>query len=213
VAEAPPPAEPSPVADPPPPIPPRRDAITLLAGVRARRLQAPMPMGALAIGYGGWLHPHWGLFGAVGVEYGGRPTALGSVHALLLGPRLHAAYRSRARKRVRLFASLGAGVDWVRLQGFAARDGVREGVVHGIAADVFAGVGLAVDLRRGWLEIPLGGGWLVPGPRGRVTDRDPVRVDGGWLGIGVTWAIVPRRISPRADTRCRPRPGRSSGTC
>jgi hypothetical protein len=77
---------------------------------------------------------------------------------------------------------------------------VRVGTAQAIAADLRGSVGPIVDLRRGWLEIGLDGGFVVPGPRGRVSDRDPVRADGGWLGLGLTWAITPsrRRARPAA---------------
>lgn len=196
----PPPSEPPspPVASPPPPVQ-RRDAIVVQAGIRVRRLQTPMPMGALAVGYGGWLHPSWGLFGGVALEYGGRPTPLGSVHAIVVGPHLRGAYRSRASRRVRALASLGAALDYLRLQGVPDQPGVQAGSAQALSADVFASVGIAIDLRRGWLEIPLQGGFLVPGPRGRVSGHDPVRTDGGWIGIAIAWAIRLHAVGDRAE--------------
>jgi hypothetical protein len=195
VRPPPPEPEPAPESSPPPPTAPRprRDGVLLSAGVHVRHAQAPVTTGALGLGYGGWVHRNWGVFGRVTAEYGGRTTPLGSVHALALaiGPR--ASFRTGARKRVRFHASLGASLLYLRLRGHTDRSDVRVGTAQALAADLRGSVGPIVDLRRGWLEIGLDGGFVVPGPRGRVSDRDPVRADGGWLGLALTWAITPSR--------------------
>src|SRR5687768_11965167 len=58
----PPPVEPAPPPEPAPPSttppkPARRDAITIGVALAARRIQAPLPTGGVALGYGGWLRP------------------------------------------------------------------------------------------------------------------------------------------------------------
>lgn len=191
--------DPAPPRETPPaspaPVPSRRDAIVIDVDGKGRHLtRAAVGVGGVAVGYGLWWHPRWGVFCVAGFEAGRTHRERGNVVALIAWGGVRVAWRSRQRRRTRARLDATVAATWGSLSGDPV-PGVRGSRVGGIGGEAVVRAGPQVDLGRVRLGFHVLGGWGIAGPTGRVTSEDPVRVRGLLVGGGLDIEVP--MIGPR----------------
>jgi hypothetical protein len=166
----------------------------LRADVRWRDLAAPTLMNHGGVRYGHRLPHHFTVWGEALAGFGRASRRLGYVDVLDVMAGAGAGWRTPMFGPLTVDLELGGAFVYERLAGHSDT-GISTGVVAAPTGEVGGAVGLTLHARWLLASLMAQGGFLFPGPTGRVEGEADVDPDGGWLGVGlrIGGVVTPRR--------------------